>query len=212
MSRPRHQAANLGMRVIMDLVVNHTSNEHPWFRDACSSADSRYREWYVWSAEEPADERQGTVFPGVQETTWTYHDEAGAWYYHRFFDFQPDLNMANPEVRREIEKIMSFWIQLGVSGFRVDAAPFIIELTTPNDPNPRRDYEWLTQFRSRMSLRRGDAVLLMGTSRAGARALAQPLRVDLAGGAPAQVLLLESLRARGVRLQRVVAADLTRNQ
>jgi len=155
-----HQADNRGMRVIIDLVVNHTSDEHPWFRDACSSPDADHRDWYVWSEDEPADDHQGMVFPGVQATTWTYHSEAAAWYYHRFFEFQPDLNMANPDVRAEIEKIMSFWIQCGVSGFRLDAAPFVIELTTPNDPNPRRDYEWLTRFRDRLSWRRGDAVIL----------------------------------------------------
>jgi maltose alpha-D-glucosyltransferase/alpha-amylase len=155
-----HQAGNLGMRIMLDLVVNHTSDEHPWFRDARSSSESSHRDWYVWSDEEPSDLRHGMVFPGEQETTWTYDAVAKAWYYHRFFDFQPDLNMANPEVRREIERIMSFWLQLGVSGFRLDAAPFIVELTTPNDPNPRRDYEWFTHFRDRLSWRRGDAVIL----------------------------------------------------
>jgi maltose alpha-D-glucosyltransferase/alpha-amylase len=155
-----HEAENLGLRIILDLVVNHTSDEHPWFREARSSPDSPYRDWYVWSDEEPSDLRQGMVFPGVQETTWTYDDVAGAWYYHRFFDFQPDLNMANPDVRREIERIMSFWLKQGASGFRLDAAPFIVELTAPNDANPRRDYEWLTRFRERLSWRRGDAVIL----------------------------------------------------
>jgi maltose alpha-D-glucosyltransferase/alpha-amylase len=155
-----HQARNLGMRIMIDLVVNHTSNEHPWFQSARASEDSPYRDWYVWSADEPSDITQGMVFPGRQKTTWSYDDEAGAWYYHRFYDFQPDLNMANPAVRREIEKIVAFWLQLGVSGFRLDAAPFIIELTTPNDPNPSHDFDWLTSFRARLSSRRGDAVIL----------------------------------------------------
>jgi maltose alpha-D-glucosyltransferase/alpha-amylase len=155
-----HQAGNRGMRVIIDLVVNHTSDEHPWFRSARSSPESPYRDWYVWSAEEPSDIRQGMVFPGYQDTTWTWDDEAEAWYYHRFFDFQPDLNMANPAVRAEIDKIIGFWLELGVSGFRMDAAPFIIELTTPNDPNPRKDFDWLTRFRERLSWRQGDAVIL----------------------------------------------------
>ena len=76
------------------------------------------------------------VFPGEQDETWTFDEEAGAWYYHRFYDFQPDLNMANPRVRQEIEKIIGFWLQLGVAGFRIDAAPFIIELTEPGRPEP----------------------------------------------------------------------------
>ena len=98
------------------------------------------------------------VFPGYQDATWTFDEEAGAWYYHRFYDFQPDLNMANPRVRQEIEKIIGFWLQLGVAGFRLDAAPFIIELTTPGDPSPRQDFSWLDDFWSQLSWRRGDAV------------------------------------------------------
>ena len=100
------------------------------------------------------------MFPGYQDTTWTYDEEAGAWYYHRFYDFQPDLNMANPRVRQEIEKIIGFWLQLGVAGFRIDAAPFVIELTVPDDPTPRQDFSWLDDFREQLSWRRGDAVIL----------------------------------------------------
>jgi maltose alpha-D-glucosyltransferase / alpha-amylase len=155
-----HQASNRGLRVIIDLVVNHTSNEHPWFQSARSSPDSPYRDWYVWSAERPADFEQGMVFPGHQDSTWTYDDVAEAWYYHRFYDFQPDLNMANPRVRQEIEKIIGFWLQLGVSGFRLDAAPFIVELTKPGDPSPPKDFTWLSDFRAQLSWRRGDAVIL----------------------------------------------------
>ncbi len=155
-----HQADNRGMKVIIDLVVNHTSDEHPWFQSARTSPDSPYRDWYVWSVEEPSDLHQGMVFPGQQDATWTWDDVAGAWYYHRFYDFQPDLNMANPDVRAEVDKIIGFWLQLGVAGFRMDAAPFIIELTKPNDPNPPKDFDWLTRFRERLSWRRGDAVIL----------------------------------------------------
>src|SRR4051794_3115150 len=137
-----HQADNRGIRVIIDLVVNHTSNEHPWFQSARSSPDSPYRDWYVWSEERPADLEQGVVFPGYQATTWSYDEVAEAWYYHRFYDFQPDLDMSNPRVRQEIEKIIGFWLQLGVSGFRLDAAPFVIEMTKAGDPNPPRDFDW----------------------------------------------------------------------
>src|SRR3954469_12539242 len=154
------EAQERGIRIILDLVINHTSDEHPWFVSARSSPDSPYRDWYVWSQIEPTDLRHGVVFPGYQDTTWTYDDEAGAWYYHRFYDFQPDLNMDNPQVRQEIEKIIGFWLQLGVAGFRLDAAPFIIELTAPNDPSPRQDFSWLRDFRRQLSWRRGDAVIL----------------------------------------------------
>ena len=103
------------------------------------SPDSPYRDWYVWSDDEPADRRQGIVFPGEQTETWTFDDQAQEWYFHRFYDFQPDLNWANPDVRREVAKIMRFWLQLGASGFRVDAAPFVLEQVTPDvDPGPTR--------------------------------------------------------------------------
>ena len=155
-----HQAANRGLRIVIDLVVNHTSDEHPWFQSARASRDSPYRDWYVWSDTEPSDRRQGMVFPGEQDETWTWDDVAGAWYYHRFYDFQPDLNAANPAVQEEIERIMDFWLGLGVSGFRMDAAPFVIELTQPGNPDSPKDYDQLTRYRERVSWRRGDAVIL----------------------------------------------------
>jgi maltose alpha-D-glucosyltransferase/alpha-amylase len=154
------QARERGIRVLLDLVVNHTSDQHPWYEDARRSPESRYRDWYVWSATEPADRRQGIVFPGEQTETWTYDEQAGAWYFHRFYDFQPDLNWANPEVRREVAKIMSFWLQLGASGFRVDAAPFVLELVTPDvDPGPL-DFSILDSWRQEVQWQTGDAVLL----------------------------------------------------
>jgi maltose alpha-D-glucosyltransferase / alpha-amylase len=155
-----HEASNHGIRVMIDLVVNHTSDEHPWFVSARSSPDSPYRDWYIWSAEEPPDRRQGMVFPGEQTETWTYDRKAKAWYYHRFYDFQPDLNLRNPAVREEVKKIMAFWLQLGVAGFRIDAVPFIIELTEPGkDPAPM-DFAFLTEMRQHIQWRRGDALLL----------------------------------------------------
>ncbi|WP_329014085.1 alpha-amylase family protein [Micromonospora rifamycinica] len=155
-----HQARNRGIRVIIDLVVNHTSDQHPWFQSARSSPDSPYRDWYVWADHEPADRHQGMVFPGEQHETWSYDRTAKAWYYHRFYRFQPDLNIENPKVRAEIKKITSFWLQLGVSGFRMDAVPFIIEQTEPGNPNAPKDFDFLTDLRQHVQWRRGDAVLL----------------------------------------------------
>jgi maltose alpha-D-glucosyltransferase/alpha-amylase len=155
-----HQASNRGIRVILDLVVNHTSDQHPWFRSACQSPDSPFRDWFVWSDTEPSDRFQGAVFPGEQKETWTYHKGAKAWYYHRFYDFQPDLNFANPEVRAEVKKIMAFWLRLGVSGFRIDAVPFIIELVEPGNPNSPKDFKFLTELSQYASWRRGDTMLL----------------------------------------------------
>ena len=149
-----------GIRVILDLVVNHTSDRHPWFQAAVADPESPYRDWYVWSEEEPTDRRQGIVFPGEQDETWTWHEEAGAWYYHRFYACEPDLDIAHPAVRDEIKRIVGFWAQLGVSGFRVDAAPFVIELTRPDEPDPAEDWDFLTELREHLSWIRGDAVLL----------------------------------------------------
>ena len=87
-----HGAKQRGIRVLIDLVVNHTSDQHPWFKDARSNPESRYRDWYVWSKTKPANANEGMVFPGVQKSTWTYDEKAREYYFHRFYDFQPDLN------------------------------------------------------------------------------------------------------------------------
>jgi maltose alpha-D-glucosyltransferase / alpha-amylase len=93
-----HAAKQRGIRVLIDLVVNHTSDQHPWFRAARSDPNSPFRDWYVWSERKPPDAAKGTVFPGVQKSTWSYDREAKAWYFHRFYDFQPDLNTWHPNV------------------------------------------------------------------------------------------------------------------
>lgn len=155
-----HQAADRGIRVILDLVVNHTSNEHPWFQAARSDPKSPYRDYYIWSKTRPEDADKGVVFPGVQDSIWTYDKAAKAYYHHRFYDFQPDLNTANPAVREEIRKVMGFWLELGISGFRVDAAPFLIDMEgtqTNADENP---YRYLTEMRTFLSWRSRDAILL----------------------------------------------------
>src|SRR5262245_31751362 len=105
-------AHSLGLRVIVDLVVNHTSVPHPWFQDARRSPDSPYRDWYVWSKRRPRDHATGMVFPGTQKTTWTFDKAAGAYYFHRFYDCQPDLDTHHPAVREEIQRIMGYWLQL----------------------------------------------------------------------------------------------------
>src|SRR6185503_6963262 len=155
-----HGAKQRGIRVIIDLVVNHTSDQHPWFQAARRDRKSRYRDWYVWSDKKPANAHEGMVFPGVQKSTWSYDKEARAWYFHRFYDFQPDLNTSNPNVQAEILKIMGFWIQLGVSGFRMDAVPFVIAEKGPNVKVPTEQYEILRTFREFLSWREGDAIIL----------------------------------------------------
>jgi maltose alpha-D-glucosyltransferase/alpha-amylase len=155
-----HGAKQRGMRVLIDLVVNHTSNEHSWFKQARKDPDSEYRDWYIWSKKKPPRSDQGMVFPGVQKSTWTYDRDAKAWYHHRFYDFQPDLNTSHPEVLAEILKIMGFWIQLGVSGFRMDAVPFIIATKGSQVGQPKEQFEMLRLFREFLQWRQGDCIVL----------------------------------------------------
>lgn len=155
-----HQARSHGLRVIMDLVVNHTSNQHPWFQAARRDPASPTRNFYVWKKQKPKDATDGVVFPGVQKTTWTFDRLAREYYFHRFYRFQPDLNISNPEVRSEICRIIGYWLQLGVSGFRVDAAPFLIEMKGSDSGEGPESYEYLREFREFLSWRTGDAILL----------------------------------------------------
>jgi trehalose synthase len=154
-------ARDRGMRVIADLVVNHTSAQHPWFQDARRSRDSRYRDWYVWQDEPPPDGPQGLVFPDQETSVWEFDGQAGQHYLHRFYKHQPDLNVANPAVRDEIARIMGFWMELGLSGFRVDAVPFLIETAGQDDaaklPDP---HDYLADLSAFLRRRNGEAVLL----------------------------------------------------
>jgi len=154
-----HAAAQRGIRVIIDLVVNHTSDRHSWFQEARKNRNSEYRDWYVWSDKKPPNANKGMVFPGVQKSTWSYDKIARSWYFHRFYNFQPDLNTSNPYVQAEILKIMGFWIQLGVVGFRMDAVPFIIS-TKGARAKAVEQYDMLRAFREFLQWRKGDAIIL----------------------------------------------------
>ena len=154
-----HEAKKRGMRVVIDLVVNHTSDQHCWFQQARRDPNSKFRDWYVWSKKRPADWNKGMVFPGVQKATWTLDKEAGEYYFHRFYDFQPDLNIDHSDVRTEIRRIMGFWLELGVDGFRVDAVPFIIE-SKQAGKEPELRFEYLTEMRRFLQWRSRDAILL----------------------------------------------------
>jgi len=157
-----HGCRQRGMRVLIDLVVNHTSDQHPWFQSAREDPESPYRDWYVWSKKKPKDAASGVVFPGVQKSTWDYDREARMYYFHRFYKFQPDLNTSNPEVRAEILKIMGFWLQLGVSGFRMDAVPFVIATKGPkvSDGKQVEQYDMLREFAQFLTWREGEAIIL----------------------------------------------------
>jgi maltose alpha-D-glucosyltransferase / alpha-amylase len=154
-----NHAQALGLRIIVDLVVNHTSSEHPWFQSARSDAGSRFRDWYVWAEDRPRNHDHGMVFPGTQKTTWSFDDASGLWYFHRFYDHQPDLDTSHPAVRNEITRIMGYWLELGVAGFRMDAVPFVIQRKGAG-VEPERDYEFLHELRNFLQWRCGDAILL----------------------------------------------------
>jgi maltose alpha-D-glucosyltransferase / alpha-amylase len=150
-------ADNLGIRVLVDLVLSHTSSQHPWFQQARRDRGSRHRDYYRWSdtrQEQPSE----VAFPGEQKSTWTYDDAAGQWYMHRYFDFMPDLNITEPNVLDEMHKILGFWLELGISGFRVDSLQFMIEtLGTNAKDQPVTYLRSLVEFLER---RRGDAIFL----------------------------------------------------
>src|SRR3954451_6273167 len=156
-------ARDRGMRVIIDLVVNHTSDRHPWFRAARSSRTSPYRDFYVWRVDEPPDTSQEVTFPDKENSIWEDDEKTEEWYLHRFYRTQPDLNITNPVVRDEIVKAMGFWLELGISGFRVDAVPFMLETTGVDRaeldrfPDP---HEFLRHLRSLVGRRTGDGILL----------------------------------------------------
>ena len=155
-----HGCRQRGMRVLIDLVVNHTSDEHPWFQSARKDRNSPHRNWYVWSETEPPGSADGVVFPGKQASTWTRDDVSGEFYFHRFYDFQPDLDTGNPVVQAEILKIMGFWLQLGVSGFRMDAVPFVIARKGAAVTMPGERYDMLRAFREFLQWREGEAIIL----------------------------------------------------
>ncbi|MEU9831615.1 alpha-amylase family protein [Streptosporangium sp. NPDC048047] len=147
-------ARDRGIRVIADLVVNHTSDQHPWFKEARSSRDSAKRDWYIWRDEPAEFDPKAIVFPDKEDSLWELDKKTGQYYYHSFYRFQPDLNTANPEVRDEIARILGFWMELGLSGFRVDAVPFLIE-DISGDP-----HEFLADLRAFMNRRDGTSILL----------------------------------------------------
>jgi trehalose synthase len=153
-------AKDRGMRVIVDLVLNHTSDQHPWFRSARRSPNSPYRDYYVWR-DEPQDEPDAeVVFPDAEDSIWSWDDQAGQYYLHHFYSHQPDLNIGHPAVREEMAKIMGFWLELGVDGFRVDAVPYLLETGGIDGELDLDPHDLLRDLRSFMARRKGDAVLL----------------------------------------------------
>ena len=150
-----------GIRVIVDFVMNHTSDRHPWFKSARRSTTDPYRDYYVWSATKPKSSRKDVVFPDEEDSLWELERNTDEWYLHHFYKHQPDLNVANPKVQEEIARTLGFWLELGVSGFRVDAVPFMFAKDgAPGDPGVFDPNQYLGDVRNFVTRRLGDAVLL----------------------------------------------------
>ena len=156
----RH-AHDRGLRVLVDLVANHTSDEHPWFKAACADRQSRYRAYYTWT-DDPESEK------GTTKDNWTFNEQAGQYYLHRFQPFQPDLDITNPAVRHEIAKVAGFWLAVGVDGFRMDAVPFLCEELGEDGIDTSDGRHWLHELREYAARRRGD-LLLMGEANVDAK-------------------------------------------
>jgi trehalose synthase len=156
-------AHDRGLRVIADLIVNHTSDQHPWFKAARRSTSNPYRDYYVWRDSEPPDTSAEVVFPDQEDSIWEYDERTGEWYLHHFYSHQPDLNVGNPKVRDEILRTIGFWLELGFDGFRVDAVPFLMKdkdaTKSPGDL-PGDPHLLIKELRAFMSRRKGDSVLL----------------------------------------------------
>jgi maltose alpha-D-glucosyltransferase / alpha-amylase len=149
-----------GIRVIADLVINHTSDRHPWFQEARSSPLSVKRNWYVWSDSDQKYSQARIIFTDTERSNWTWDEEAGAFYFHRFFSHQPDLNYDNPEVRQAMLEVVSFWLDLGVDGFRVDAVPYLFEREETNCENLPETHEFLKDLRRFVEVHYPDTLLL----------------------------------------------------
>lgn len=176
-------ANDRGMRVIVDLVVNHTSDRHPWFVSAKRSVNSPYRDYYIWRDDAPPKGQKNAVFPGEADGIWTKDEASGQWYQHSFYEHQPDLNIANPAVRDELARVIGYWLQLGVAGFRVDAVPFFLEMPPGAQiPDP---HELLRDFRRFLQRRSSEAILL------GEVNLPYDQQVDYFGGADANELSMQ---------------------
>ena len=149
-----------GMRIIADLVVNHTSDQCEWFQEAEADPESPYHDYYVWSDDNTKYKETRIIFVDSQSSNWSWSEKAGKYYWHRFYACQPDLNYDNPAVREEMKSIMRFWLNMGVDGFRADAVPYLIEREGTNCENLPETHEYLKELRTLMDQEYPDCVLL----------------------------------------------------
>jgi maltose alpha-D-glucosyltransferase/alpha-amylase len=149
-----------GLRVITELVLNHTSDQHAWFQEARSSRDHPRRDWYVWSDTDDRYPDARIIFVDTERSNWAWDPLSKAYYWHRFFSHQPDLNYDNPAVREEIWNVMKFWLEMGVDGFRVDAVPYLIERDGTSCENLPETHGVLKFIRGRLDAHFPGKVLL----------------------------------------------------
>jgi maltose alpha-D-glucosyltransferase / alpha-amylase len=152
-------AHSRGIRVVADFVVNHTSDQHPWFQESRTPGSPK-RDWYVWSEtnEKYADAR--IIFVDSEKSNWTWDEEAGAFYWHRFFSHQPDLNYDNADVQEQMLAALRFWLDLGLDGFRLDAVPYLYEREGTNCENLPESHKFLKRIRTEIEKTYDNVVLL----------------------------------------------------
>jgi maltose alpha-D-glucosyltransferase/alpha-amylase len=143
-------ARSRGIRVIIELVLNHTSDQHPWFQESRSSVDSPRRDWYVWSDTDTRYHGARIIFLDTEMSNWAWDPVSKAYYWHRFFSHQPDLNYDNPAVREEMWNVMKFWLELGVDGFRLDAVPYLVEREGTSCENLPETHVVIKELRRRL--------------------------------------------------------------
>jgi maltose alpha-D-glucosyltransferase/alpha-amylase len=148
------------IRVIADLVMNHTSSDHPWFQESRSSPDNPKRDWYVWSDTPDRYQDARIIFIDTESSNWTWDPVAGQYYWHRFFSHQPDLNYDNPEVQTAMLDVLRFWLDLGFDGFRLDAVPYLFERDGTICENLPETHEYLKRVRREIESGYPDRVLL----------------------------------------------------
>jgi maltose alpha-D-glucosyltransferase/alpha-amylase len=155
------EAHKRGMRIITELVINHTSDQHPWFQRARrAEPDSEYRDFYVWSDTPQKYQDARIIFQDFEHSNWAWDSAADAYYWHRFYSHQPDLNFENPVVQEEILKVMEFWFDMGVDGLRLDAVPYLFEREGTNCENLPETHNFLKLLRKRIDKKYDDKMLL----------------------------------------------------
>ena len=149
-----------GMRVIVDLVLNHTSDQHAWFQEARRSPQAPTRDYYVWSETDQKYTKARIIFVDTEKSNWTWDPEAKAYYWHRFFSHQPDLNYDNPAVKQAMLEVMEFWLDQGLDGFRCDAVPYLFEREGTICENLPETHAYLKEIRKRIDDRYSTRILL----------------------------------------------------